>query len=284
MQVYGNLNLLGNFVRIFMDSTKRILLFDTITDGHHPDYLIHLIAYYSSQSDVALGVASSVLFKAQFDARQAEEGNVWGTNVEFIALSETRLQAIHSKSIYLRSMLEWNLFVETAKAFQAHHALLMFFDYIQLGILLGKRSPCSVSSIYFRPNFTLDSTGFYQRIKKWMLARVLQSGQIQHLFCLVKGLIPYMNGLSHSVQIHSLMDPVKSFEISKAAHETFKKKYDLPAHKQIALCFGMLDDRKGLTVFLDACASLPMAEVEKLCLFLVGSIPADYLFVLLIGS
>ena len=276
MQVYGNLNLLGNFVRIFMASTKRILLFDTITDGHHPDYLIHLIAYYSSQSDVALGVASGVLFKAQFDARQAEEGNVWGTNVEFIALSETRLQAIHSKSIYLRSMLEWNLFVETAKAFQAHHALLMFFDYIQLGILLGKRSPCSVSSIYFRPNFTLDSTGFYQRIKKWMLARVLQSGQIQHLFCLVKGLIPYMNGLSHSVQIHSLMDPVKSFEISKAARETFKKKYDLPAHKQIALCFGMLDDRKGLDFFLDACASLPMAEVEKLCLFLVGSIPADY--------
>ena len=35
MQVYGNLNLLGNFVQIFMASTKRILLFDTVTDGHH---------------------------------------------------------------------------------------------------------------------------------------------------------------------------------------------------------------------------------------------------------
>jgi glycosyltransferase involved in cell wall biosynthesis len=276
MQVYGNLNLLGNFVQIFMASTKRILLFDTVTDGHHSDYLIHLIGYYSTQPDVHLGVASSAYFKEHFDARQAEEGNLWGPNVEFIELPEGRLQSIHSKSVYLRSILEWNLLVDTAKAFQANHALLMFFDYLQLGILIGKRSPCPVSSIYFRPNFTLDSTDFYTKIKKWMLARVLNSGQINHLFCLVKSHVSYMASLSHSVQIHPLVDPIKRFEISTMARETFKKHFDLPAQKQIALCFGMLDDRKGLDIFLDACAHLPVAEVEKLCLFLVGSIPSDY--------
>ena len=276
MQVYGNLNLLGNFVRIFMASTKRILLFDTITDGHHPDYLIHLIAYYSAQPDVQLGVASSIHFKEQFDARQAEEGNVWGPNVEFITLSEARLQSIHSKSIYLRSILEWNFFVDTAKAFQANHALLMFFDYLQLGILIGKRSPCSVSAIYFRPNFRAESTGLYPRIKKWMLARVLNSGQINHLFCLVKGLVPYMNGLSHAVKIHPLTDPVKRFEITDKARETFQQKFEIPANKQVALCYGMLDDRKGIDVFLDACARLSIAELEKICLFLVGPISLEY--------
>lgn len=276
MQVYGNLNLLGNFVRIFMALKKRILLFDTVTDGHHSDYLIHLIGYYSTQPDVHVGVASRPYFKEHFDARQAEEGNVWGPNVEFIALSETRLAAIHSKSIYLRSILEWNLFVDTAEGFQANHALLMFFDYLQLGILLGKRSPCSIASIYFRPNFTLGSAGFYTKIKKWMLARVLKSGQIHHLFCLVKGHVSYMNGLSHSVQIHPLMDPIPRFEISDRARETFQHKFALPAQKHIALCFGMLDDRKGLEVFLDACARLPLDELEKIALFLVGSIAPSY--------
>jgi len=83
-----------------MTSKKRILLFDTVTDGHHSDYLIHLIGYYSTQPDVHVGVASSAFFKAHFDARQAEEGNVWATNVEFIALPEAQLQSIHSKSIF----------------------------------------------------------------------------------------------------------------------------------------------------------------------------------------
>ena len=276
MQVYGNLNLLGNFVRYIMAAKKRILLFDTVTDGHHSDYLIHLIGYYSTQPDIHLGVASSPFFKGHFDARQAEEGHVWGRNVEFIALPDAQLQSMHSKSIYVRSILEWNLLVDTAKSFQADRALLMFFDYLQAGILLGKRSPCPVSSIYFRPNFTLDSTALYPKIKKWMLARVLKSGQIDHLFCLVKGHVSYMNGLSHSVQIHPLMDPIKRFDIQDSAREAFEKKYELPVQKKIALCFGMLDDRKGLDVFLDACAQLPKTELEKLCLFLVGGISAEY--------
>jgi glycosyltransferase involved in cell wall biosynthesis len=276
MQVYGNLNLLGNFVQIFMASTKRILLFDTVTDGHHSDYLIHLIGYYSTQSDVHLGVASSAYFKEHFDARQAEEGNLWGPNVEFIELPEGRLQSIHSKSVYLRSILEWNLLVDTAKAFQANHALLMFFDYLQLGILIGKRSPCPVSSIYFRPNFTLDSTDFYTKIKKWMLARVLNSGQINHLFCLEKSSMPFLTPISGKVGISPIADPVKQFAIPKKEKEKFASKFPTPQNKKVALCYGNLDGRKGIEVFIDACGKLSESELQKICLFLAGPISSEY--------
>ncbi len=276
MQVYGNLNLLGNFVRYIMASKKRILLFDTVTDGHHSDYLIHLIGYYSTQPDVHVGVASSAFFKAHFDARQAEEGNVWATNVEFIALPEAQLQSIHSKSIFLRSILEWNLFVDTAKSFQADRALLMFFDYLQVGILLGKRSPCPVSSIYFRPNFKVDSTALYPKIKKWMLALVLNSGQIKHLFCLEKSSIPHLVPMANQVGIWPIADPIKQFSISIEAKAKFASKFSIPTNKKVALCYGNLDGRKGLEVFIDACAKMPESEVEKFCLFLVGPISSEY--------
>ena len=276
MQVYGNLNLLGNFVRIFMAFQKRILLFDTVTDGHHSDYLIHLIGYYSTQPDVHLVVASRPYFKEHFDARQAEEGNAWGPNVEFIALPESRLRYIHSKSIFLRSILEWNLFIDTVKSFHADQALLMFFDYLQLGILLGKRSPCPISSIYFRPNFTPDSTGFYPKIKKWILTLVIKSGQIKQLFCLEKSSIPFLKPISSQVGIWLIADPIKQFSISTEARENFASKFPIPKNKKVALCYGNLDGRKGIEVFIDACGKLPESELQKLCLFLVGPISSEY--------
>ena len=94
---------------------NRILLFDTITDGHHPDYLIHLIGFYSGNQEVELFVATGESFKSQFDARQKDENNQWGNNVTFLGIPTNKLNSIHSKPIYLRSIIEWNLLVETAK-------------------------------------------------------------------------------------------------------------------------------------------------------------------------
>jgi hypothetical protein len=107
----------------------RILLFDTITDGHHPDYLIHLIGFYSGNQEVELFVATGESFKSQFDARQKDENNPWGDNVTFLGIPTDQLNSIHSKPIYLRSIIEWNMLVETAKEMNASHALLMYFDY-----------------------------------------------------------------------------------------------------------------------------------------------------------
>ena len=117
----------------------RILLFDTITDGHHPDYLIHLIGFYSGNQEVELFVATGESFKSQFDARQKDENNQWGDNVTFLGIPTDKLNSIHSKPIYLRSIIEWNMLVETAKEINASQVLLMYFDYYQLGILIGKK-------------------------------------------------------------------------------------------------------------------------------------------------
>ena len=255
---------------------NRILLFDTITDGHHPDYLIHLIGFYSGNKDVELYVSTGESFKSQFDARQKAEDNPWGDNVTFLPIPIDKLNSIHSKSIYLRSIIEWNLLVETAKEINASQVLLMYFDYYQMGILIGKKAPCPVSAIYFRPNFAENDNGIYPQIKKWMLSNVLKSGQIQNLFCLVHALVPYMKGQKTQTQIIPICDPTKQFEISKSEIAEFKNKFKVPTDKQIFLNFGYLDDRKGMEVFIDACATLPIEALAKICLLLAGPVPEYY--------
>ena len=255
---------------------NRILLFDTITDGHHPDYLIHLIGFYSGKKDVELYVSTGESFKSQFNARQKAEDNPWGDNVTFLPIPTDKLNSTHSKPIYLRSIIEWNLLVETAKEINASQVLLMYFDYYQLGIWIGKKAPCPVSAIYFRPNFTENDNGIYPQIKKWMLSKVLKSGQIQNLFCLVHALVPYMKGQKTQTQIIPICDPVKQFQISKSETAEFKNNYKIPTDKKIFLNFGYLDDRKGMEVFIDACSTLSKEALAKICLLLAGPVPEYY--------
>lgn len=255
---------------------NRILLFDTITDGHHPDYLIHLIGFYSGKKDVELYVSTGESFKSQFNARQKAEDNPWGDNVTFLPIPTDKLNSTHSKPIYLRSIIEWNLLVETAKEINASQVLLMYFDYYQLGIWIGKKAPCPVSAIYFRPNFTENDNGIYPQIKKWMLSKVLKSGQIQNLFCLVHALVPYMKGQKSQTQIIPICDPVKQFQISKSETAEFKNNYKIPTDKKIFLNFGYLDDRKGMEVFIDACSTLSKEALAKICLLLAGPLPEYY--------
>ena len=255
---------------------NRILLFDTITDGHHPDYLIHVIGFYSGKKEVELYVSTGESFKSQFDARQKAEDNPWGDNVTFLPIPTNKLNSIHSKPIYLRSIIEWNLLVETAQSINASQVLLMYFDYYQLGILIGKKALCPVSAIYFRPNFTENDNGIYPQIKKWMLSKVLKSGQIQNLFCLVHALVPYMKGQKTQTQIIPICDPIKQFEISKPEIVEFKNKYKILTDKKIFLNFGYLDDRKGMEVFIDACSTLSKEALAKICLLLAGPVPEYY--------
>lgn len=257
-------------------SLNRILLFDTIMDGHHPDYLIHLISYYSTHQEVELFVATGERFKSQFDARQKDENNQWGDNVTFLGIPTDKLNSIHSKPIYLRSFIEWNLLVDMAKKINASHALLMYFDYYQLGILIGKKAPCPVSAIYFRPNFSENDHGIYPQIKKWMIAQVFKSGQIQNLFCLVHSLIPYLNELKTQTNIIPICDPVKQFQVSNSEITEFKNKHKIPGDKKIFLNFGYLDDRKGMEVFIGACATLPKKKLAQICLLLAGPVPEYY--------
>jgi glycosyltransferase involved in cell wall biosynthesis len=109
-----------------------------------------------------------------------------------------------------------------------------------------------------------------------MLSKVLNSGQIQNLFCLVHALVPYMEAQKTHTRIVPICDPVKQFEVANPEVAEFRNKFKIPTDKKIFLNFGYLDDRKGMEVFIDACATLTQNELAKICLLLAGPVPEYY--------
>jgi glycosyltransferase involved in cell wall biosynthesis len=255
---------------------QRILLFDTILDGHHPDYLLNLIGYYSALPAYEIVVATGSAFPEQFDNRKEKEQLAWGSNITFLPIPNEKIQRLHAISIYRRSFVEWNLMLDLAQEVQATHALLMYFDYFQLGAWLGKKATIPISGIYFRPNFLSNSWGFYPRFKKWILRKALESGQIKNLYCLVPESVSQIQALTNRANIVQLCDPIRSFSLDETHRATFLQELQLPADKKIYLNFGHLDNRKGIEVFLKACESLPKATLSTICLLLVGPIRPEY--------
>ena len=255
----------------------RILLFDTILDGHHPDYLLYAIEYFSGRQDVEIVVVSGEKFRTDVESRRIADQLVWGSNVTFAGIPMDQIARLHATNIFRRSFVEWNLMLDYASAHQATHALIMYFDYFPLAAWLGKRSPIPVSGISFRTDFFEEATGFYPLLKKWLLGRALQSGQIHSLFCLVQSLVPTIRSIAGSARVEPLSDPIKSYAISFDVREAFRVKHGIPSDKKVYLNFGFLDERKGIEVFLKACGQLPPSEHAHMCLVLAGPIAPEYL-------
>ena len=255
---------------------QRILLFDTILDGHHPDYLLNLIGYYSENPEIDVIVATGDAFKEQFESRKQQEQLVWGPNITIMPIPTADIERIHDMSIFRRSFVEWNLMLDMAEKVQATHALLMYFDYFQLGSWLGKKASIPVSGIYFRPNFLSNQQGVYPRFKKWILQKALASGQINNLFCLVPESVTKIQALTNRANIIQLCDPIRLFSLNETHRASFLQEIQLPADKKVYLNFGHLDNRKGIEVFLKACENLPADMLNSMCLLLVGPIRPEY--------
>jgi glycosyltransferase involved in cell wall biosynthesis len=255
---------------------QRILLFDTILDGHHPDYLSYLIGYFSGQPSIEVYVVSGESFKTEFNKRQEEEERVWGSNIHFLPINSREIARIHKKSIYLRSFIEWRLMLKYALEVNASHAIIMYFDYFQLGAWLGKRAHLPVSGILFRPAIAGTNTGIYASLKSWILKKALRAGQIKNLFCLVPAAVPLIQAYTHQVSVRELCDPIRVFQIDDVRLQAWKEKLQLPTSKKIYLNFGHLDNRKGIEVFLKACEALDVNILSEMALWLVGPIRPDY--------
>lgn len=259
---------------------KRILLFDTIIDGHHPEYLRHLIQYWlRTQPDGELVVATQVAFEPVF--RQLVEAFPSQTTVQFIPISQPEIDHVHQGSVLNRSFREWNLLLTYSQEVRPTHVLLMYFDVFQLGLWLGRKASCAVSGVYFRPDFYYGgSSGAKERLrvlrKKATLRGVLNRRVLTNLFCLDHLAVPLVRRMNPHVHVLPLPDPVTTYDVP--ADEVTKLRHDLriDPNRTVFLVFGYLDERKGLESLLDALWQLNPALHTKICFLFVGATMPAY--------
>lgn len=255
--------------------SKRILLFDTITDGHHPDYLYNLILYYSQKPEVELHIVSGEGFKLYL-TQYFKEGVLPWENIKIHAIDSEELQNIHQKSIYLRSFIEWRLMKKYALQLGVKKVLLMYMDYFQLGIIFGSKSGLDISGIYFRPDFIKNPNGFYAKFKRLVFQKAVRSGNLKSLFTLEEKNVPELQKFSDKTRVKYICEPIQLFSITQSQKDNFTNIHQLPQDKILFLNFGHLDDRKGIEVFLKACQQLSKEQLNSIALVLVGPTHPDY--------
>ncbi|MFC5410481.1 glycosyltransferase [Larkinella bovis] len=259
-----------------MNRAKKILLFDTIIDGHHADYLTHLITYWvKNRLAGELVVVTQPAFRGRFEKVTAQEPG--GQNVRFEPIPLAEVEAVHQASMLTRSFKEWNLVLKYIQVYKPAHVLLMYFDIFQLATWLGRSAPCPVSGIYFRPDFHYPRhPGLKAQLnglrKKVTLQGALRQRGLANLFSLDHSAVDGLRQLNPRAQIWPLADPVESYDVSPVETEQLRAELGIEPGRQIFLLFGHLDERKGIEPLLEALKDLPTGQQKEVCLVLVGPV------------
>ena len=259
-----------------MGKTK-ILIYDSITDGHHPDYLFHLINYINSHDQFEAFVASGEDFFNEYLQHPTRKNIHWGNHVHFLPISTDKINQLHNYPIYKRSFIEYKYFTQLGEKHEVDHGLIMYVDYFQLGLICGPKPDFSVSGILFRPTFHMNVNGLQKKIlklfKSTLLKIILKRSFVSRLYALDSSVISFWKNES---KLKYLNEPVSSLSIDQSKVSAFKALQQIDHEQRIFLNFGYLDERKGIDQFLKACRLLPEKEASKICLILAGNISSSY--------
>lgn len=249
------------------------MLFDTILDGHHSDYINHIIDFWlENQLQHELYVVTPEGFRVTNNA---------AGNVHFVVIDEKEIDKTMAGNIVSRGFAVWDLFLSYANKIGPDHAFLMYLDLYQIGLCLGKKAQCPVSGIFFRPSFHYDySLSLKEKVvgfrKKWMLNKMLQNPSLHYLFSLDHSSVEPIGRRSGHVQVVPISDPVKRYVVSEKEVDDLRKNLKIGKNRKVVLLFGYLDDRKGIEQVIDALKLLPETESSKMALLIVGPISANY--------
>lgn len=255
----------------------KLLIFDTILNGHHSDYIGHLVHHwYSKQLPGELYVVTPAGLAASLPTKYPAD-----SGIHFVELNDAEVRESQNAGPVQRSFADWNLYIKQAERIKPTHALLMYADIFQLGLWLGKKSPCPVSGIYFRPSFgTNVAAGWRGKLvefrKKFLLGRMLTNPTLSTIFLLDHAAVPAVQKLTNSVKILPLPDPVRRHPEAPERVNALRNTLDIGPNRKIFLLFGHLDDRKGIEPTMDALQLLSKEDSGKVTFIMAGPMADDY--------
>lgn len=247
-----------------MGKTK-ILIYDSINDGHHLDYLFYIIQQVSLRPNLELIVVCHEKITKNLHDFSFPIQNF--PQISFFYLQPNQIQNFHSKNIFNRSLSEWNFAVEIAQKNLVDHIVFPYFDYFQIGAIFGKKPTCNVSGILFGAT---SKNSWYTSIKKTILATVLKKPFLKNIFLVSN---EYYNAIKNtSKKILFLPDPIYTFPFNPKTKEHTTQNLHIPPNKTCFLNFGHLDSRKGILEFLSACELLDPDQQKQIHLILAGKL------------
>lgn len=274
---------------------KHFILFDLQVGGHHAGYIRHLLYYWPNKNDkLSLVVSPEFLSKhadvVQMTLPNARSGGTTHVNIEWVTISEEELNWYQASACSLTkhqplglairgAWVEWRLFCRYAKRLNADQALIMYLDRFQLPLAFRLPIPCELSGIYFRPTFHYHNFSHYQpsfreRLRAWRQALLWRltchHPCLKVLFSLDPFAVETLQRFGKTKVVH-LPDPVEQYQKGVSSKKEWYDRLAIETGRRVFLLFGALSERKGISKLLDAISLLPVSELTRLCVLLVGN-------------
>jgi len=272
-----------------------VMLFDTLTDGHHAEYIEHLVCKWLDEGGkdrLYVVVPAEFLTKhSDVVGLASKQGD---RRVEFIAITPREIDSLQVKnsfsfishlSFVFNAIAQWRLICRYARKLNVNHCVVMYIDWLlQAPMVLGLRFPCAVSGIYFRPTFHYHSFTNYtsstwkDKLRAWrqrlLILRAIRHPDLKMLFCLDALAVEFISKDQISPRIIYLPDPVKRYKNEDATMKRLNSSLAIEPGRKKLLLFGALGKRKGIAPLLEAIYHMPSHLWSKLCLLLVGAVEA----------
>jgi glycosyltransferase involved in cell wall biosynthesis len=263
------------------------MLFDLEFTGHHANYIRYIINYWGqsqSKNTLTIVVSPEFVLRHHEILEQIRKDNLINISFQEILPQEAKLLNTSSRiGRALRRIREWRLLCKYARALNADHCLVMYIDKLQLPVILGLRSPCPISGIYFQPSFHYKKISIEKQNKNqkssslftWkdirdyvFLQKANLHPQIIYLFTLDPYAVKYIQENFKGFDCIHLPDPVEQIRLDIPDNI----ECDISNSRVSLLIFGSLDERKGISKILDALEALHIETCKKICIFFVGQL------------
>ena len=252
---------------------KNILIFEPDASGHHSGYLYHLIINFL-QNDYSYKLI--ILVSPDFFLKHPQIiQKTLSPRVQWIKFSEKEfVEWKKPKSVFKRSVLEWDLFCLYAKKYNSVLGFFMYIDYLQLAVLTQPAPPCSISGILFRPTLVnYPANSWKERLNYWRknitLKYFVKNKNLDSLFNLDPFATDYILKNWNTEKVKFLPDPVQLYPTTKTKSEV-KTSLGIDESKTVFLIFGFLDSRKGIADVMKAIGKISEETSQKGCLLIVG--------------
>ena len=252
---------------------KNILIFEPDASGHHSGYLYHLIINFL-QNDYSYKLI--ILVSPDFFLKHPQIiQKTLSPRVQWIKFSEKEfVEWKKPKSVFKRSVLEWDLFCQYAKKYNSVLGFFMYIDYLQLAVLTQPAPPCSISGILFRPTLVnYPANSWKERLNYWRknitLKYFVKNKNLDSLFNLDPFATDYILKNWNTEKVKFLPDPVQLYPTTKTKSEV-KTSLGIDESKTVFLIFGFLDSRKGIADVMKAIGKISGETSQKGCLLIVG--------------
>ena len=249
-----------------------LVLLTLYDGGHYGQHVDDLVRYWGSHR---LTGRLHVVVTPAFEARHADVTARARATVG-VAVHLTAPYRV-SEALLPRDLRHGQEAARWARRLGADHLVFLYVDHAQLSLGLRlRRGPTRYSGVHFRPSFHYAALNGRPETpreratslrKRLILRLVLSNPRLHTLFELDPYAVEPLRRLGRPGAVVALPEP---FDVRPGGAPPSVLGAVEP-DRRLAVMFGVLDERKGLPVLLDALERLPDATARRLAVVLAGA-------------